>query len=222
MSQPRRAFVVVPAYNEGERVAAVVAEAAREVPAGQIVVVDDGSRVRVEPAALGGARVVRHAINLGKGMALRTGCEKALALGAQAIVLMDGDGQHDPREIPRLLRALDEVDIVFGARELDRRAPWVRLLGNRVVNAWTRALFRLELRDMWCGYRAFRAEAFPALRWNASDYAVDVEMAVRAGRAGLRRAELPIGAIYHDAYKGATVLDGLRLLIQLAAWRFTL
>jgi glycosyltransferase involved in cell wall biosynthesis len=222
VSQGRRAFLVVPAYNEGERIAPVVAQAAREVPASQIVVVDDGSRPRVDAAALGGARVVRHAINLGKGMALRTGCEKALALGAQAIVLMDGDGQHDPREIPRLLRALDEVDIVFGARELDRRAPWVRLFGNRVLNAWTRTLFRLELRDMWCGYRAFRAEAFPTLCWNASDYAVDVEMAVRAGRGGLRRAELPIGAIYHDAYKGATVVDGLRLLVQLVAWRVSL
>ena len=218
----RRAFVVIPAYNEGQRVAAVVAQVAREVPAERIVVVDDGSRPRVEAAALGGARVVRHAINLGKGLALRTGCEKALALGAGAIVLMDGDGQHEPREIPRLLRALEDVDIVFAAREMDLRAPWVRLAGNRLLNAWTRVLFGLDLRDIWCGYRAFRAEAFPALRWNASDYAADVEMAVRAGRARLRRAEVPIGAIYHDAYKGVTVADGLRLLVQLTAWRFTL
>jgi glycosyltransferase involved in cell wall biosynthesis len=217
-----RAFVVIPAYNEGARVAAVVAEVAREVPAERIVVVDDGSRPAVEARALGGAHVVRHAINLGKGMALRTGCERAVALGAEAIVLMDGDGQHEPREIPRLLAALGEVDIAFGARAMDRRAPWVRLLGNRVLNAWTRALFGLELRDIWCGYRAFRAEAFPTLCWNASDYAVDVEMAVRAGRARLRRAEVPIAAIYHDAYKGVTVVDGLRLLVQLAAWRLTL
>jgi hypothetical protein len=114
------------------------------------------------------------------------------------------------------------VDIVFGARERDASAPWFRRTGNRVLNAWTRALFQLELRDIWCGYRAFRAEAFPALAWNASDYAADVEMAVRAGRARLRRAEVPIGTIYHDAYKGATVMDGLRLLVQLAAWRLTL
>jgi glycosyltransferase involved in cell wall biosynthesis len=223
LSDPaRRAFVVIPAYNEGERVAAVVAQVARQVPADRIVVVDDGSRPRVDAAALGGARVVRHAINLGKGMALRTGCEKALALGAEAVVLMDGDGQHEPREIPRLLRALDEVDIAFGAREMDLRVPWVRLAGNRVLNAWTRALFGLDLRDIWCGYRAFRAEAFPAVRWDTSDYAADVEMAVRAGRAKLRRVEVPIGAIYHDAYKGVTILDGLRLLVQLAAWRLTL
>ena len=218
----RSAFVVIPAYNEGGRVAAVVAQAAREVPVERIVVVDDGSRPPVDRASLGGARVVRHAINLGKGMALRTGCEHALSLGAGAIVLMDGDGQHEPREIPRLLRALQDVDIAFGAREMDSRAPWFRLFGNRVLNAWTRALFQLELRDIWCGYRAFRAEAFPVLAWSASDYAVDVEMAVRAGRAGLRRAEVPIGAIYHDAYKGATVADGLRLLVKLAAWRFTM
>jgi dolichol-phosphate mannosyltransferase len=155
-------------------------------------------------------------------MALRTGCEKALAEGATALVLMDGDGQHEPREIPRLLAALGGVDIAFAARDLGWRVPWVRLFGNRVLNAWTGVLFGLRLRDIWCGYRAFRAEVFPHLAWNASDYAVDVEMAVRAGRAQLRYTEVPIPAIYHDAYKGVTVLDGLRLLVQLAAWRLTL
>jgi glycosyltransferase involved in cell wall biosynthesis len=222
VSRDRRAFVVIPVFNEGARLAPLVVQVARELPAEQVVVVDDGSRPPVDPATLGGARVVRHAINLGKGMALRTGCERAIALGADTIVLMDGDGQHEPREIPRLLRALEDVDVAFGARALDLRAPWVRLFGNRVLNAWTRALFGLELRDIWCGYRAFRAEAFPVLAWQASDYAADVEMAVRAGRARLRRAEVPIGAIYHDAYKGVTVVDGLRLLVQLTAWRFTL
>ena len=223
MTHPaRRAFVVIPVYNEGPRVGALLQEVAREIPLDRVVVVDDGSHPAVDRASLGGARVLRHAINLGKGMALRTGCEQALAQGATAVVLMDGDGQHEPRDIPRLLAALADVDIVFGARALGWKVPWVRLVGNRTLNAWTNALFDLRLHDIWCGYRAFRAEAFPVLAWNASDYSADVEMAVRAGRARLRRAEVPIGAIYHDAYKGVTVLDGLRLLVQLAAWRLTL
>ena len=218
----RGAYVVIPAYNEGDRVVALLRELARVVPLDRVVVVDDGSRPAVDASRLGGARVLRHAINLGKGMALRTGCEHALSRGAAAIVLMDGDGQHEPRDIPRLLEALDDVDIVFGARDLGWKVPWVRLVGNRVLNHWTNVLFGLQLRDIWCGFRAFRADAFPRLAWNASDYAADVEMAVRAGRARLRRREVAIGAIYHDAYKGVTVLDGLRLLVQLAAWRLTL
>jgi glycosyltransferase involved in cell wall biosynthesis len=216
------AFVVIPVYNEGERLGALLRELGRVVPLERVVVVDDGSRPRVDAAALGGARLLRHAVNLGKGMALRTGCEHALRRGAGAIVLMDGDGQHEPRDIPRLLTALEEVDIAFGSRDLGWKVPWVRLFGNRVLNRWTNVLFDLDLHDIWCGFRAFRAEAFPALAWNASDYAVDVEMAVRAGRARLRRREVAIGAIYHDAYKGVTVVDGLRLLVQLAAWRLTL
>ena len=214
--------MVIPAYNEGPRLAALLPQVARQVALPRVVVVDDGSRAPVARADVGEAHLLRHAVNLGKGMALRTGCEHALRRGARAIVLMDGDGQHDPREIPRLLDALAEADIAFGARELGWRVPWVRLLGNRVLNGSTRALFGLELRDIWCGFRAFRAEAFPAIAWTASDYAADVEMAVRAGRARLRRREVPVGAIYHDAWKGVTVLDGLRLLVQLVGWRFTL
>jgi glycosyltransferase involved in cell wall biosynthesis len=218
----RGAFVVIPVYNEGERIGALLRELARVVPLERVVVVDDGSRPKVDASRLGGVSLLRHAVNLGKGMALRTGCEYALRRGASAIVLMDGDGQHEPRDIPRLVAALDEVDIAFGSRDLGWKVPWIRLVGNRVLNRWTNVLFDLDLHDIWCGFRAFRADAFPALAWNASDYAVDVEMAVRAGRARLRRREVPIGAIYHDAYKGVTVVDGLRLLVQLAAWRLTL
>lgn len=217
-----RAFVVIPVYNEGPRVGALLQEVAREIPLERVVVVDDGSRPALDRSWLGGAHLLRHAINLGKGMALRTGCEHALARGATTVILMDGDGQHEPRDIPRLLQPLAEVDIVFGARDLGWKVPWVRLLGNRAINAWTNTLFNLDLHDIWCGYRAFRAEAFPVLAWNASDYAADVEMVVRAGRARLRHTEVPIGAIYHDAYKGVTVVDGLRLLLQLCAWRLTL
>jgi len=217
-----RVFVVIPVYNEGDAVRAVVSDVSRYVPAGDVVVVDDGSVPKLEPASVGDARLLRHRINLGKGMALKTGCEHALSRGAEAIVLIDGDGQHQPGEIPRLISALADADIVFAARELNRQMPAVRLAGNWVLNRSAGWLFRLDLQDIWCGFRAFRAEVFDKIVWDAHDYAVDVEMAVRAFQRGLKSREVQIGTVYHDAHKGVTVLDGLLLLCRLVGWRFTL
>lgn len=217
-----RVFVVIPVYNEGEALRTLVSDVGSFVPPENIVVVDDGSTPAVRRENVGEARLLRHRINLGKGMALKTGCELATSMGADVIVLMDGDGQHEPRDIPRLVAALEEADIVFAARQLDRQMPAVRLAGNWTLNRCASLLFRLELSDVWCGFRAFRAQAFEKIAWNAHDYAVDVEMAVRAGRARLAWREVPIGTVYHDAYKGVTVVDGLRLLGQLVAWKLTL
>jgi glycosyltransferase involved in cell wall biosynthesis len=216
------AFVVVPVYNEGEGLAALLDRVARYVPKERIVVVDDGSTPAVEKDALAPARVLRHRINLGKGMALKTGCEYALRQNADVVVLMDGDGQHEPAEIPRLIEALREVDIVFAARRLGSEMPSVRRAGNLVLNRSARLLFSLDLQDIWCGYRAFRAGCFPKISWRASDYAVDVEMAIRAMEHRLTYREVGIDTIYHDAYKGVTVLDGLQLLLRLLRWRLVL
>jgi len=216
------AFVVVPVYNEGSALPALLSRVSRYVPAKNIVVVDDGSAPRVDPESVAPAKVLRHRINLGKGMALKTGCEYAVQERADAIVLMDGDGQHEPAEIPRLIEALREVDIVFAARKLGRDMPSVRRMGNRVLNGSARFLYDLDLQDIWCGYRAFRSDCFPKITWNAHDYAVDVEMAIRAMRHQLSYREVGIETIYHDAYKGVTVLDGLQLLFRLLRWKFVL
>lgn len=216
------AYVVVPAYNEGARIVDLVRRLAAHVDLSRVVVVDDGSLVPVPAEELRPARVLRHRVNLGKGMALLTGCEHAVRRGATAVVLMDGDGQHDPAEIPRLLGRLSELDLVLAARDLGWDAPWVRLLGNRTLNLATQVLYGARFGDVWCGYRAFRASAFGAIAWESADYSADVEMALRAARAGLRIGEVPIEAIYHDAYKGATVLDGIRLLARLVLWKVSL
>lgn len=215
-------FVVIPAYNEGEAVRDLVRQVSLHAPSARVIVVDDGSAVRVDREGLAPARVLRHPINLGKGMALRTGCEFALRHGAEAVVLMDGDGQHEPREIPRLIAALEEADIVFGARELGGDMPLVRRAGNLFLNRCTSWLFEVNLQDIWCGFRAFRAACFDRICWSADDYGVDVEMAIRAMKHRLRHRQVPIGTVYRDAYKGVTVLDGLRLLVRLVGWKFTL
>jgi glycosyltransferase involved in cell wall biosynthesis len=215
-------FVVVPVYNEGTGLPALVARVSRYVPATNIVVIDDGSIPRVERESVTPAKVLRHRINLGKGMALKTGCEYAIQKKADAIVLMDGDGQHEPAEIPRLIDALQEVDIVFAARKLGQDMPSVRRMGNRVLNRSARWLYDVDLQDIWCGYRAFRSDCFSKISWNAHDYSVDVEMAIRAVRHRLSYREVGIETIYHDAYKGVTVVDGLQLLLRLVRWKFVL
>ena len=217
-----RVFVVIPVYNEGPALAPLVREVSRFVPAENIVVVDDGSTPAIHQEIVGDARLLRHRINLGKGMALKTGCERAAAKNPDAIVLMDGDGQHEPREIPRLVSALEDADIVFATRQFDEQMPPVRMVGNWTLNRCASLLFRLELSDVWCGFRAFRTDAFQKITWNAHNYAVDVEMAVGAWQEHLVWREVPVGTVYHDAYKGVTVVDGLRLLGQLVAWKFTL
>jgi glycosyltransferase involved in cell wall biosynthesis len=214
--------LVIPLYNEGDKIRELLDEISRYFPLKNVVLVDDGSTPPVSRAQVAPARVLRHRVNLGKGMALKTGCEFALRRRPEAIVLMDGDGQHDPKELPALLETLDGTEVVFTARRHGSRMPWVRLLGNQVINLGTELLFGLDLHDVWCGYRAFRSEVYARIAWNAADYAADVEMALRAARQRLDYREIRIGTIYHDAYKGVTVLDGLKLLLRLVVWKFTL
>ena len=99
--------VIIPAYNEGKTIFEVITKTKSFAPT--IVVVDDGSHDHTAAEAeKAGAKVLRHKVNLGKGAALKTGCDYAAQQGAQKIITMDADGQHDPKEIPLFIAALEE------------------------------------------------------------------------------------------------------------------
>ena len=132
-------LAVIPAYNEEGRIAQVVAAAKRYVDA--VLVVDDGSTDRTaECAVQAGARIVSHAQNCGAGAATMTGLDAARMLGAQIVVTLDADGQHDPQEIPLLLKPIqeDKADIVF-ANRFGRKniIPLVRRVFNGIGNVLT-------------------------------------------------------------------------------------
>lgn len=119
-------YVIVPAYNEGKRIDAVIKLIKKY--AKNIIVVDDGSKDNTyDIAKRTGVDVLKHIINLGKGAALKTGCDYAIKEGARKIVVMDADGQHDPSEIPYFLSYLDKVDIVFGYRDLKKDAVYIQI-----------------------------------------------------------------------------------------------
>ena len=163
--------------------------------------------------------VLRHIINLGKGASVKTGCDFALRKGAEQLILIDSDGQHNPKDIPRFLESLKEADIVFGYRKFDKNMPFVLKFGNWFINFTTRLLYEIDLRDTQCGYRAFTSEAYKKIRWKANDYSMESEMIANAGKRHLKYKEIPIQTIYTDKYKGTTFLDGIKIVFNMFLWR---
>ncbi len=205
------AVILIPAYNEGKTITEVISKTKKF--SSDIIVVDDGSKDDTsKQAKKAGAIVLQHKINLGKGAALKTGCDYAVKSGAHKIIVIDADGQHDPQEIPKMLQALDDHDIVFGCRKIPHSMPLVLRFGNKVISKTLHLLYNINVEDSQCGYRAFTAEAYHKIRWEAPDYYVETEMAIRAGRKKLKYTMIPIETIYADRYKGTTVLDGVSIV----------
>ncbi len=222
MSKKELIFVVIPSYNEEHRLPETVRKLKKFHPLSQVIVVDDGSRKEIRKFLPKDVLVARHRVNLGKGMALRTGCELAVKKKADIVILMDADGQHDPKEIPEFIKKIKSgYQIVFGARYVGEGMPAWRLLGNRFLNYYAGFLFGLRLHDIWCGYRAFRTDIYKKILWNSCNYSSDVELAVRAGKNRLRHTEHFVGTIYHEkgSVTGTTLQDGLKLLLDLSVWR---
>lgn len=213
-------FIIIPGHNEEKNIAGVILNARSSAPDASIVVVDDGSSDstsrRAEEA---GALVLKHRVNLGKGAALKTGCDYAVSEGAEKMVVLDADGQHNPENIPKFLSALANNDIVFGAREIPRSMPLVFKVGNAFINKTLKLLYGLQIEDSQCGFRAFTTETYRKIRWEALDYYVETEMLIKAGKNKLRHATIPIETIYADNYKGTTVLDGVKIVLKMIGWR---
>ena len=210
--------IVIPAHNEAERIGLVIKSAQRYVT--NIIVIDDGSHDNTaQQAREAGAIVLQHKVNLGKGAALKTGCDYALQQGFQQLVVMDADGQHNPDKIPEFLAALQQHDIVLGARTVPDSMPLVMLVGNKVINQALSMLYKINITDSQCGYRSFTAAAYQKICWEAQNYYVETEMVIKAGKKRLNYIQIPIETIYSDKYKGTTVLDGLMIVAKMISWR---
>ncbi len=194
---PRRVLVVIPAWNEAERVAPVILRVRRAIPEAEVLVVDDGSADATAAAAAAGALVVRLPFNLGIGGAVQTGLRYAADHGYDLVIQVDGDGQHPPEEIPRLIEALDRTgaDVVVGSRFLgegDYRPSLPRRAGIALFAAVLSLLCRQRLTDTTSGFRCANRTA---LRHLAEVYACDypeVESLISLRKAGFRVAETPV------------------------------
>ncbi|HWQ13080.1 MAG TPA: glycosyltransferase family 2 protein [Roseiflexaceae bacterium] len=154
---PFSVSVVIPAFNEGPRVGAIVRAVRARLPEAEIVVVDDASTDdTAAQAEAAGARVIRRPYNVGNGAGVKTGVRAA---SGEVVVVMDADGQHDPDDLPRLLSHVGPYDMVVATR-VDRESQenTVRWLGNGAVNAFGSYLVGMPMRDLTSGYRAFKRE----------------------------------------------------------------
>jgi glycosyltransferase involved in cell wall biosynthesis len=205
--------VVIPVYNEGGRLRGVVlrlAEKLAQLPGEpHIIVVDDGSSraVSLEDVTVGreapvSVHLLRHSINLGQGAALQTGVEFARdVVRADVFATMDADGQHNPADLPAMLAALENLDIVFGTRFVGAGAahvPPARRVLLKGARLFERVLTRLDLSDAHNGYRVFnrRFAEVLLLRQNRMAHATEVKQTV--ARHGLRYGEVPVIITYSD------------------------
>jgi glycosyltransferase involved in cell wall biosynthesis len=198
-------IAIVPAFNEERNVGRVIEEIRAFDPAFEIVVVDDGSTDRTaEVAAKRGATVLRLPFNLGIGGAVQTGYHYALEHGFQLAVQIDGDGQHDPSQLDKLLAPLlaGEADVVVGSRFAEGgkyAAGRSRRLGIRLFAALVSALCRQRLTDTTSGFRAVNRKGICLF---AADYPHDypeVEAIVMAVRQRLRLREVAVSMRVREA-----------------------
>jgi glycosyltransferase involved in cell wall biosynthesis len=217
-----RIYTVIPAYNESDRVVDVVEDVKKY--GYQVIVVDDGSTDDTyKKAEKLGVRVFRHGINLGKGAALKTGVEAAFNEGADAVILMDSDGQHKAKDLNKFAEELNSgYDVVFGSRNMEHGVPLVRYLGNKAVSVLVSVLFNVYVSDIPCGFKAFTKRAYKKIKWESTGYGVETEIVIRTGVSKLSRCEVPIATVYYDKYKGFTILDAVNVMLDIFRWRIKL
>lgn len=181
--------------------------------AGAIVVVDDGSRDDTAlVAAQAGVRVVRHAKNLGKGAAIRTGLEAARNAGFDVAVTVDADGQHPGEEAVRVRDAdPDPAALVLGIRDLARAgAPRANQMSNRISNFFLSLFSGQRLSDTQCGLRRYPVALTLELGGRDDGYAFEAEIILRALAGGLRVVEAPIDVVYPPEEERVTHFDSVR------------
>ncbi|MHA1754624.1 MAG: glycosyltransferase family 2 protein [Candidatus Odinarchaeia archaeon] len=211
-------FAVIPAYNEEKLIKDVIKETKKYTD--KIIVVDDGSIDNTASVAKEeGVILVRHPFNMGKGAALKTGFKKAIELGADIIVTLDGDLQHDPREINRLVYYLknSNADIVVGSRFLTRKnislMPGQRILSNMITSAILKFFFRVPVTDSQSGFRVFKASALRVLDAKDKKFAAETEILIDAKQKGFIIKEVPISIRYgHEKSKINPLKDTFRWL----------
>src|SRR5829696_5591774 len=223
-----RVLVVIPTYNEAENLEALVGRLRASVPEADALVVDDGSpdgtgAIADRIAAADGAVHVLHRTRkAGLGAAYIAGFRWALGEGYDVVVEMDADGSHAPEELPRLLTAMRDADLVIGSRWVPggqvRNWPLSRLLLSRGASIYTRVLLRYPIRDATAGYRAYRRGVLEGLKLDevaSTGYCFQIDLGWKTWRSGYRVTEVPI--TFTERQVGKSKMS--RSIVTEALWR---
>jgi len=214
MANPVETSIIVPVYNEAENLKKLLGQIhSLRLPDSEIIVVDDGSNDGSAAIAMAaGANVVRHPYNIGNGAAVKSGMRAAKG---RFIVMMDGDGQHKPEDIPKLLADADRYHMVVGARAKGSKLRTHRNLANMIYNLLASYVTRFKVQDLTSGFRVIRrrdALRFIDLLPNTFSYPTTLTLACL--RSGLTVQYVPIQTLYRAGQsKISLVTDGIRFLL---------
>jgi glycosyltransferase involved in cell wall biosynthesis len=205
--------VIIPAYDEIQTIDEIVRRVRAVAIEKEIVVVDDGSRDGTrerlrEIAATGAIRLLEHAVNQGKGAALRTGLREAQG---DIVVIQDADLEYDPKDLVRVIKPIEDglADVSYGSRfiggDSHRVLYFWHSVGNRVLTLLSNMLTNLNLTDMEVCYKAFRREIIQQIEIEEDRFGFDPEITAKVSRLGARVYEVGI------AYHGRTYEDGKKI-----------
>lgn len=215
-------WIVIPAYNEEKYIGRVLKKVGQITS--NIVVVDDGSsdstRVKISRYPV---HYLKHKVNLGKGAALKTGCEYVFGrLGGQAVIFLDSDDQHDPEKLPDFFRLLQAGhQAVFGERAMNFEMPLIRIIGNRLASLLILIFFGRYIPDIPSGFKAITKQTYQKIVWESAGYEVETEIAARVARYQIEFEVVTIPTIYHDTDKGMTLLDTFEMITKIISWRLS-
>ncbi|MBA7708408.1 Undecaprenyl-phosphate 4-deoxy-4-formamido-L-arabinose transferase [subsurface metagenome] len=218
-SQPK-ILIATPAYNEERYIGSVVLKARQY--ADEVIVLDDGSTDDTsEIARLAGATVIRHEENKGYGAAIQSLLAEAKKRNPEVLVLLDADSQHNPDEIPSLIKSIisEGFDLVVGSREQQKaKIPPYRRIGQRVLSYLSGILSGEKLSDSESGFRGFSRKAITVLEPRENGMAVSAETIADAAEKGLKISEIPISIVYtKDGSTLNPIRHGLGVLARILA-----
>lgn len=216
--------IVLPVHNEENRVLHVLKDLSKLKF--DVVVVDDGSTdgtsEKIKKSKNPKLKILSHKINLGKGAALKTACEYAFNNDADAVIMMDSDGQHSVSDLPLFVEKLEskKYDLVLGSRNLNMGVPLVRYMGNKIASLIVNIMYGVYVSDLISGFRAITKKSYSKIKWESTGYGVETEMIIRMKKENLNYCEIPVATIYYDGYKGVSILDSFGVLANLILWKF--
>lgn len=202
-------LIVIPAFNEGNRVGAVVSQV-REMGY-KVLVVDDGSIDNTAAAAAAaGAEVISHPENRGKGAALDSGYRHARETGCKVLITMDGDGQHLPQDIPKFIEAYNrtKIPVIIGNRLLNEKdMPRIRRWTNHFMSWLLSRNMGQYVPDTQCGFRLFRSDVVPYVTTLTVRFEAESEILLHVAQRGIQMGWVRVSTVYG---KGESKISPLR------------